>query len=163
MPAVRIRGLLLRASLVATIAALGLAVGLGAFGQGAGASIANCAPRRIVGVTDNRTGVPAKLLAESYTHGNFWCRAPHDDVLAHKGNQWILGAESGAMSMYLRYRLKNGDEILFRAQLRSPSGIETGCSFVHVVKTPREYECSAEVSGGASHVAFVKFLILLGK
>jgi hypothetical protein len=165
------RGLLLRGSLVTAIVALGLVVGLGGSGQGAragqgraaahSAAAPACDQRRIRGVTDNRTGIPAQLLSEGYSLGNYWCHEPAGDVHAHASNQWAIGEKSGPISLHLLYRLKNGDEISFVAQLRKPEGIETGCSFRQVVRTPREYECSAEVSASGRDVAFVKFLILV--
>ena len=91
---------------------------------------------------------------------NEWCRVPKDEVPAHSSNGWHIADSTPPVSMHIIYRLQNGDEILFRAELRKPEGTQTGCSFVKVVRTPHQYECKAEVAIAGPDVAFVKFVVL---
>ena len=95
-------------------------------------------------------------------HGvsNQWCRVPEDEVPAHSSNTWHIADNTPPVTTHIVYRLHNGDEILFQAQLRKPEGTRAGCSFVTVVRTPRQYECKAEVTVAGPDVAYVKFIVL---
>jgi hypothetical protein len=117
---------------------------------------------RIRGVTENKTGIPMQVTQIGHSSTSEWCRNPEDLVRAHSGNGWVIGDDSAPLSMHIVYRLANGDEIIFLAQLRKPQGTETGCSFRTVVRTRREYECKAQVTVAGPDIAFVKFIVLAG-
>jgi len=62
--------------------------------------------------------------------------------------------------MHIVYRLANGDEILFRAQVRKAGETNTGCSFLKVVRTRREYECQTLTQAAGPGVAFLKVFVI---
>jgi hypothetical protein len=162
-----------RGSIVVSVVALGLALGEAASGraaaagrEGAVALVAESPPReggcqatRIRGLTDNRTSSAMEVTQTGNGVTNEWCRAPEDVVPAGRSNGWLAGDDSGDVDVNIVYRLQNGDEVLFVARVRKAGGTETGCSFLRVVRTPREFECEAEVVAAGSGVAFVRFSV----
>lgn len=162
-------------SLVATVfvVLVGVAVGALAVGQQAragqgrlsagvarNAAAGVCDSVRIKGTSLNETGIPMQVTQDGHGTSNQWCRVPEDEVPAHSSNTWHIADNTPPVTMHIVYRLHNGDEILFQAQLRKPEGTRAGCSFVTVVRTPRQYECKAEVTVAGPDVAYVKFIVL---
>jgi hypothetical protein len=93
--------------------------------------------------------------------GNRWCREAADEAPAHSQDSWLAGDESGGETQInIVYRLSNHDRILFQARAGGDRPSEAGCRFVEVVRTPREYECQAEVVAGGSGIAAVRFSVL---
>jgi hypothetical protein len=166
---VRVGRGLLRGSLAATVI-VALVAGSGASAQRAhtggervGALSAQdpaCTATRIRGFTDNRTGHSLQLLQLSYGLHDVWCDEPEDEIRPRSSDRsWLVGDTQGSVSVFLRYRLENGDEIGFTATLRMPDGTKAGCSFSDAGPRRTDYECLAEVVAGASEVAFVKFIV----
>ena len=79
---------------------------------------------------------------------------------AHTTNAWLAGDESGSTELYIDYLLENGDRLLFLAQVDKAGPTKVGCSFVVVVRTPREYECQAEDVASVPGIAAVRFSVL---
>jgi hypothetical protein len=169
---VRTGGLLCRCAIVVTVVVVGLTVGERASAQRAAPSgpraaavtsrshlAADCRATRITGVTENRTGIGMRVKQYGNGLGTEWCRVPEDLVRAHSTSSWLAGDSSAEVSVNIVYLLDNGDEVLFFAQISKARGSETGCSFVQVVRTPREYECSSEVVASAPTIAFVRFFV----
>lgn len=92
--------------------------------------------------------------------GNKWCREPADKVGSRSSDSWLAGDESGETQIHIVYQLENHDKILYQAGVSKERPTEVGCSFVDVVRTPREYECQAEVVAGGSGIAFVRFSVV---
>ena len=162
-------------SLIATVfvVLVGVAAGLGVTGQQAragqgrpSAGIAQnaatgvCDSVRIKGTSKNETGIPMQVTQDGKGISNQWCRVAEDEVPAHSSNTWHVADDNPPVAAHIVYRLRNGDEILFQAELRKPEGTQAGCSFVKVVRTPRQYECKAEVTIAGPDVAYVKFIVL---
>ena len=78
---------------------------------------------------------------------------------AHATNAWHAGDESGPTELSISYLLANGDRVFFQARVAKTKPTEVGCSFVEVVRTPREYECQAEDVASAGGVAAVRFTV----
>jgi hypothetical protein len=56
-------------------------------------------------------------------------------------------SNSSGSSLDITYRLRNGDEIRFQAELRFPFRRgNAACSFVREVRSSRRYECKAELT-----------------
>jgi hypothetical protein len=122
---------------------------------------AGCGETWIRGVTENRTPVSMRVASIGHNLSNNWCREPDDVVRAHASDQWIGGDESGHPThLHIVYLLANNDKILFQAHTAKDRPAEAGCAFVEVVRTPREYECQAEVVANGSGIAFVRFSVL---
>lgn len=118
-----------------------------------------CGARWIRGVTENKTGMPIRLASTGGRLGNKWCHEP-EDVRAHATNSWLAGDESGSTELTIDYLLENGDRLLFLAQVDKSGPTKVACSFVDVVRTPREYECQAEDVASVPGIAFVRFSVL---
>lgn len=129
-------------------------------GSAQNAATGVCDSTRIKGTTVNETGIPMQVLYDGHNFSNEWCRVPQDEVRAHSSNTWHIADSSPPVTMWITYRLENGDEIRFQAQLRKPEGTETGCSFVKVVRTVHQFECRAEVGIAGPDFAYVKFIVL---
>jgi hypothetical protein len=164
-----------RRSTVATIVLVlvGVAGGVGALGRSAlagvpprsadraqNATTGVCDSTRIKGTTVNETGIPMQVLYDGHNSTNEWCRVPQDEVRAHSSNTWHIADSSPPVTMWIVYRLENGDEVRFQSQLRKPEGTETSCSFVKVVRTVHQFECRAEVGIAGPDFAYVKFIVL---
>jgi hypothetical protein len=119
-----------------------------------------CDSTRIKGTSQNDTDISMQVTQYGNGVPNQWCRVPKDEVPAHSSNTWHVADNTPPVTMHIVYRLQNGDEILFRADLRKPEGTQTGCSFVKVQRTPRRYECKAEVAVAGPDIAYVKFIVL---
>jgi hypothetical protein len=162
-----------RRPIVATVfVMLVVAVAVGAAGQRAAAGQGRpsavtaqtagteiCDATRIKGTSVNKTGIPMQVTQYGAGITNQWCRVPADEVHAHSSNTWHIADNAAPVMMHIAYRLKNGDVILFQAQLRKPEGTQTGCSFVNVVRTPRQYECQAEVAFAGPDFAYATFIV----
>ncbi|HZO79273.1 MAG TPA: hypothetical protein VFB39_14625 [Solirubrobacteraceae bacterium] len=164
-----------RRSTVATIVLVlvGVAGGVAALGRSAlagvpprsadraqNATTGVCDSTRIKGTTVNETGIPMQVLYDGHNSTNEWCRVPQDEVRAHSSNTWHIADSSPPVTMWIVYRLENGDEVRFQSQLRKPEGTETGCSIVKVVRTVHQFECRAEVGIAGPDFAYVKFIVL---
>jgi hypothetical protein len=121
-----------------------------------------CDSTRIKGTTLNKTGIPMQVTQDGHGITNQWCRVPGDEVPAHSSNTWHIADRTSPVMMHIVYRLQNGDVILFQAQLRKPEGTGAGCALVKVVRTPREYECQAEVALAGADFAYVGFTVKPG-
>jgi hypothetical protein len=166
----RSRRLLVTAAFVVLV---GVLVGVSEVGRGGSAAQARpsagaarnaatgvCDSVRIKGTSQNDTGMPMHVTQDGHALSNQWCRVPEDQVRAHSSNTWHIADNTAPVSMHIVYRLHNGDEILFQAELRKPEGTKTGCSFVEVVRTPRQFECKAEATSAGTDFAHVKFIVL---
>ena len=117
-----------------------------------------CGTTYIRGVTENKTGMALRVATVGQNASNKWCREP-EDVHAHATNAWLAGDESGPTVISVSYLLGNGDHVFFQARLTKNKQTAVGCSFVEVVRTPREYECQAEDVASAGSVAAVRFTV----
>lgn len=169
----RIGRLCARRPIVATVFIVAVvAVAVGAAGQRARAGQGRpslgtakpaaaevCNATRIKGTTVNKTGMPLQVTHYGLGLTDEWCRVPEDEVRAHSSNPWHIAAHDPPLSIAINYRLKNGDVIRFRAELSKPEGARAGCSFVDVVRSPRQYECQAEVGLAGPDFAYVSFIV----
>ena len=122
-----------------------------------------CDATRIKGTSLNKTGIPMKVT--QFQYGDIphqWCRVPEDEVRAHSSDPWHIAGRFPPLSIGIVYRLENGDEIFFWAGLIKPEGTRAGCGFVKVVRTPRQYECQAEVGIAGPDFAYVAFTVQPG-
>ena len=117
-----------------------------------------CGTTYIRGVTENKTGMALRVATVGQNAGNKWCKEP-EDVHAYATNAWLAGDESGPTAISVSYLLGNGDHVFFQARLTKNKQTGIGCSFVEVVRTPREYECQAEDVASAGSVAAVRFTV----
>jgi hypothetical protein len=156
-------------SLAAIAVALGLALSDPSFNQAVvvkqaravASEAAGCGQTWIRGVTENRTPVAMRVATTGHALGNKWCSEPEDAVRSHGSSAWIGGDESGRPThLQISYLLANHDRVLFQARVANDKPTETGCAFVEVVRTPREYECQAEIVAGGTGIAFVRFSVL---
>jgi hypothetical protein len=161
--------LLLGYSVAVIVALLGLALSAQAASQrAAGApsrpvatsSQSGCGATWIRGITENRTGISMRVIQDGHGLTNEWCRSPEDYVHARSTDAWLAGDKSGDTSIHIVYLLPNGDKVLFRAGITKDRRGDVGCSFVEVVRTPREYECRAEVVASVPGIAAVRFTVL---
>jgi hypothetical protein len=162
----RIRGLLSRASVAVAFVALsgGVLSETSAAGQdravlAAAHTAAGCGTTWIRGVTENRGPIAMRVTQDGHRLGNKWCREPADEIGSRSSDSWLAGDESGDTQIHIVYLLENHDKILFQARVSNERPTDVGCSFVDVVRTPREYECRAEVVAGGSGIAFVRFSV----
>ncbi len=81
--------------------------------------------------------MPMRVASTGERLGNKWCRE-REDVRAHPTNAWLAGDESGSTELHIDYLLEKGDRVLFLAQVGKAGPTKVGCSFVDVVRTPRE-------------------------
>jgi hypothetical protein len=114
----------------------------------------------INGVTENRTDTAIQVAQTGLGLTNEWCRSPADEVRAHATNGWRASDDTGDTELHIVYLLDNGDRVLFRARIAKDGPTDVGCSFVEVVRPPREYVCQAETVGAADNFAFVRFSLL---
>ena len=121
---------------------------------------AGCGATWIRGLTENRTPIGMRVAQTGERLGNRWCRSPEDEVRTHSSDSWLAGDESGATELNIVYLLPNHDRVLFQASAAKDRPAGASCAFVDVVRTPREYECQAEVVAGGSGIAFVRFSVL---
>lgn len=137
----------LAVALVLAAAALGQAPG-GADHAFPAAVGEHCRLTKITGTTDNRTGMPLTVVAVRHGARDTWCRAAAGKVPARSSATiGMAGSNSSGASLDITYRLQNGDEIRFQAGLRFPlSRGNASCSLVRVVRSPRRYECKAELT-----------------
>jgi hypothetical protein len=167
----RSRGVLSRASVAVAFVALGVALSGGVVSETSAAgrdgvvlsaapTAAGCGKTWIRGVTENRSAIAMRVIQTGNRLGNQWCREPADEVGSRSSDSWLAGDESGDTQIHIIYLLENHDKILFRAGVSSERPTDVGCSFVDVVRTPREYECQAEVVAGGSGIAFVRFSVV---
>lgn len=122
----------------------------------------SCRPATwIQGIVENRTATRIRLAQEGLELTNRWCLSPEDEVRAHATDQFRVGDEFGITRVLLVYLLDNGDLVLFQAQVSKTGPTYVSCSYEHVVRPPRTYECLAENVGGPNgHLAFVRFSLL---
>jgi hypothetical protein len=124
-------------------------------------SAAGCGQTWIRGVTENRTPVAMRVASTGQQQSNKWCSEPGDVVRPRGSDAWIGGDEAGRPThLHIVYLLANHDRVLFQARVAKDKPTETGCAFVEVVQTPREYECQAEIVAGGTGIAFVRFSVL---
>ena len=167
MDIMRTGRLLSRVSIVGAVLALGLVL-LGraprdkvVVGQHDAAAVVaqGCGGTWIRGITENKTHVPIRVASTGERVGNKWCREP-EDVRVHTTDAWLAGDKSGSTELQISYLLENGDRVLFLARVGRVGPTRVGCSFVEVVRTPREYECKAEDVASVPGIAAVRFTVL---
>lgn len=167
----RSRRLLSRASIAVAFVVLGVALSGAVLSQTSVASrdravlaaahtAAGCGTTWIRGLTENRSPIAMHVTQTGHRLGNRWCREPADEVGSRSSDAWLAGDESGDTQIDIVYLLANHDKIVFQASVTKQGPTEVRCSFVDVVRTPREYECQAELVGGGSGIAFVRFSVL---
>ena len=167
----RSRSLLSRASVACALVAFGVALS-GVFlsqtvasqdhaALAAAHTAAGCGKTWVRGLTENRSPIAMQVTQTGHHLGNEWCREASDEVRPHSTDTWLAGDESGGETqIHIIYRLSNHDKILFQARASEDRPAEVGCRFIDVVRTPREYECQAEVVAGVSGIAAVRFSVL---
>jgi hypothetical protein len=167
----RSRRLLSRASIAGAFVALGVALSGEVLSQpsvagrdrgvlAAAHTAAGCGTTWIRGVTENRSPIAMHVTQTGHRLGNKWCGEPADEVGSRSSDSWLAGDDSGDTQIHIVYLLENRDKILFQARVSKERPTDVGCSFVDVVRTPREYECQAEVVAGGSGIAFVRFSVV---
>jgi hypothetical protein len=102
----------------------------------------------------NKTNGPMTLVRAVHGVTNAWCRREPPKVVVAKSGQYVpVGDNVFGVEAVVTYRLHNGDEVTFTAQLGflGFSGAAAGCEFTRVVDSSRPYVCTASADQVTHH------------